>query len=231
MRATSSPRSRLVKALRSLRKALAVTTLADTFPDSSLRFLAEPGEPREITAARRAKDAVAGLVYKVEAGQVLIDESIGPPVVLRAIERVLDDDVGYVDRFPAEPLVLQKLDGLIKRLAQRKTRDYNRGASESVLPALLAHHRYDQGVILNVTPISLPELDATYHVKKAVASRWFRANFGGHQKYKAACCQNRGRRLKEKLKQMNDDYALFGQGATDNAKTEHDDNLNDNENE
>ncbi len=72
-------------------------------------------------------------------------------------------------------------------------------------------------------PISLTELKENYGIAKPTASAWFKEHFGGHQKYRAACRQNRGKRLQEKLKELNGDYAPYGQGATDRAEEDHDD--------
>ncbi len=96
-----------------------------------------------------------------------------------------------------------------QRERQRATRNYDRSASENVLPALLAHHQYDQGSIGNYDPISLVRLEKEFGIKKATASRWFKTHFGGHQQYRVACKRDRGKPLQEKLKKLNDDYAPF----------------------
>ena len=96
-----------------------------------------------------------------------------------------------------------------QRERQRATRNYDRSASENVLPALLAHHQYDQGSIGNYDPISLVKLKKEFGIKKATAFRWFKTHFGGHQSYRVACKRDRGKPLQEKLKTLNDNYAPF----------------------
>jgi hypothetical protein len=93
--------------------------------------------------------------------------------------------------------------------AASRKRDYDRSASENVLPALLVHHQYDQGSIGNYDPISLVRLETEFGIKKATASRWFKAHFGAHQQYRVACKRDRGKPLQEKLKKLNGDYASF----------------------
>ncbi len=102
-------------------------------------------------------------------------------------------------------------------------RTYNPEASTFMLPALLAHHKYEPGEstepgesvdsILNYNPISLPELAKEYKVPKTTGWRWFKKYFGGHDKYKAACRIDRGRRLIEILRKLSDENPSWETGA------------------
>jgi len=89
---------------------------------------------------------------------------------------------------------------------ERTRRDYNREAYEIVLPALSAHHQYNQdGSILKYDPISLADLKRTYKTSKATASRWFKDHFGDHRAYIVDCSRDKGRKLREILRKLNQD--------------------------
>jgi hypothetical protein len=95
-------------------------------------------------------------------------------------------------------------------------RDYNPDAYELVLPALSTHHQYHQdGSILKYDPISVAELERTYGISKATASRWFKDHFGCHRAYKVDCRRDKGRKLREILRKLNHDGPESWQSRAD----------------
>jgi hypothetical protein len=58
---------------------------------------------------------------------------------------------------------------------------------EKLIPALLAHHKYENGGCTKFEPIGNNELARKAVVAPATASGFFKKEFAGHDKYKAMC--------------------------------------------
>ncbi len=82
---------------------------------------------------------------------------------------------------------------------------------EKLIAALTLHHEYADGGSLNLEPIGNNELARKAGVDRATASAFFKKQFKGHGKYKAAC-RDSGR-LAATLKLLNGEFAphlLYG---------------------
>ncbi|MCK6454938.1 MAG: hypothetical protein L6Q92_00200 [Phycisphaerae bacterium] len=80
-----------------------------------------------------------------------------------------------------------------------------------LIAALTKHHRYADGSCLNLDPIGNNELARLADVDQATASAFFKQQFNGHGKYKAACAD--AAQLAAALKLLNGEFAphiLFG---------------------
>jgi hypothetical protein len=60
-------------------------------------------------------------------------------------------------------------------------------ARNKLIATLTKHHRYAQGSCMNLEPIASNDLARKAQVGKGSASRFFKAEFKGHVKYKAVC--------------------------------------------
>ncbi|MCC7476717.1 MAG: hypothetical protein IT425_15110 [Pirellulales bacterium] len=80
-----------------------------------------------------------------------------------------------------------------------------------LIAALTKHHKYADGGCLNLEPIGNNELARLVGVDQATASAFFKQQFKGHGKYKAACAD--AARLAVALKLLNGEFAphlLYG---------------------
>lgn len=91
-------------------------------------------------------------------------------------------------------------------------RSTERGEGQAkLIAALTKHHKYADGGCLNTEPIGNNELARLAGVDQATASAFFKKQFKGHRKYKAACADAAG--LAAALKLLNGEFAphlLYG---------------------
>ncbi len=116
--ATPNPAAGLLAALKSLRRALA----ADSPP-----FPGVVNDPRQtnfpqVAAVDLARRIVHNLLWRTEKGSCVLNDRLASEMELDEINRFVLN-VGNVDRLPAPPFMLRKLDGLIEDLGgpERRT--------------------------------------------------------------------------------------------------------------
>ncbi|RIK79384.1 MAG: hypothetical protein DCC68_13350 [Planctomycetota bacterium] len=113
----------------------------------------------------------------------------------------------------AEP-VADLGDSPTPRKAKRST---ERGEGRAkLIAALTKHHKYAGGGCLNLEPIGNNELARLAEVDQATASSFFKQQFKGHGKYKAACAD--AAQLAAALKLLNGEFAphlLYGKRPAD----------------
>lgn len=95
---------------------------------------------------------------------------------------------------------------------KRPKKSTERGEGQlKIIAALSMHHKYANGSCLNYEPIANNDLARKANVAESTASAFFKKEFQGHAKYRAACrCQST---LLTALKMLNRDFSphiLFG---------------------
>ena len=126
-----------------------------------------------------------------------------PAVTLKPAIPAADNDVTPPDEHDAAS------DTSTPKKPKRST---ERGEGRTkLIAALTKHHQYADGGCLNLEPIGNNELARQAEVDRATASAFFRKQFKGHGKYKAACTDSG--RLVTALKLLNGEFAphlLYG---------------------
>jgi hypothetical protein len=104
--------------------------------------------------------------------------------------------------------------------AAKPKRSTERGEGrEKLIAELTRHHKYAEGGCLNSEPIGNNELARAADVSPSTASKFFRAEFRGHVKYRALC-RDAGK-LAAALKLLNGEFSphdLYGRRPPDEAE-------------
>lgn len=111
---------------------------------------------------------------------------------LAAQENLLTDGVeGRAKSFVVESISQTKETELTKNNTQTNTRtklsNTNQSKEPALISAIIAHHQYDNGSVLNWDPIGSNALAEEANVGKGTASKFFKKWFGTHDRYKKAC--------------------------------------------
>ena len=116
---TKTTPAALIKALQSLRKPL--TSTSAPFP-YGIAYVQDTAQFPEVAAVNQAAAAAHVAWQDPDIGSLEdMPALIAPRRVLQDIGRFLRDEVGHLDRLPAPPSILNKLDMLIEDLGGKKS--------------------------------------------------------------------------------------------------------------
>lgn len=139
-----------------------------------------------------------------------------PSKLLNALESVLRDysrmqaDLGHNAGRPIEAVLPGEANAKGKHPTPKRSTERGE-ARAKLIAALTKHHQYADDGCLNGEPIGNNELARLAKVDRATASAFFKQEFKGHGKYRAACADSV--RLVAALKLLNGEYAphlLYG---------------------
>jgi len=104
-------------------------------------------------------------------------------------------------------------DGGKKQTGKKKSSTPKGATQEKIISALTAHHQYDNGCCHNTTPISGVALAGLSGASRASVSGFFKAHFGGQDKYTGFC--SNPKILVRRLKELNGEFSPDRQGGRD----------------
>lgn len=161
-------------------------------------WMAAHAELHQIIEAAAQAIAITPVPDQLVSKLIVAGQAVDIPQEFAQAFDVAPHDNAQPKAMPAKPQTQSK----------RGNRDYDPDASQLVLPALLAHHQYNSdGSILNTAPITLAALKSNYNISKAVSGRWFASHFGDHKAYQVDCVRDKGRKLRDVFRKLNQDDA------------------------
>lgn len=133
-----------------------------------------------------------------------------------AATRRLSTTPGAHDKPPTRKLDGTEPDSKATAPTKAKRSTVKGEARVKLIAALTKHHEYANGSCLKLDPIGSNELARSAGVVDSSASKFFKQEFKGHEKYRAICrCP---RRLADSLKALNDEFSphdLYGRRPVD----------------
>jgi hypothetical protein len=173
---------------------------------TGLRFLVAPRKLNPRTSAVRTRGSARSQFVECYAPMPTRRWFESMRVLRTRLEVAIDASKGSDSPTNSPGPGVQKL-GASKEPKKPKRSTEPGEAQVKIVSAFSAHHRYENGVCLNMIPIGNNELARAAEVSQDRASAFFKDKFGSHGQYKALCHRDPAG-ISKVLKALNGDYAI-----------------------